>query len=310
MLLQDVGVNMRLLISALTGVIVACLIFSVIFFAPRYFSPKILLGISVGGDQLLEMVGPQGSVYCESFPRYSPCILNVTLYEFTAPLGLGGEADLAIEVTSRLNSSQEFRVNARMDLGGTRFSDGGSEWTWAGNLEANETKIFNHRIKAEGVGFTALRVTVETQMLDSDSLRTYGWVMLDFVAMPDNVLVYLSSPRPKPGVSLQPIRDDWRGGGVGSEFNVSLSLFGDNAIDVTLKLVTPEGIVPTGGQTAWTGNVTIPGQGINVSARLKFVKTGSWFIYAYVEKDNVILCLPRAIEFIVSESSSTYIPIV
>lgn len=328
MLLQDVGVNMRLLVSSLTGVIVACLIFSVIFFAPRYFSPKVLLGVSVGGDQLLEMTGPQGVAYQEPNPWPSLCILNVTLYEFTAPLGPGSEADIAIEVTSKRNFTDTFRVNAQMispfvlssqdswkDVQGEiQFSDGGSQWTWSGNLEADETKTFTHTIRATGLGSTRLKITVETQAPPEsgvDSLYRYGWIELDFVVMPDNVLVYSSIPSPKPRVFLEHISGTtWIYGGVGTEFNVSLDLFGIDATDATLRLITPEGIGHTEGQTTWIVNATIPSEKVHVQAKLKLVKVGTWFVYAYVEKNNILLDHPRVVEFIVSDINSTVLPII
>jgi hypothetical protein len=319
---------MRLLISALTGVIVACLIFSVIFFAPRYFSPKVLLGVSVGGEQLLEMVGPQGVAYQEPRPGPSPCILNVTLYEFTAPLGPGSEADLTVEVTSKRNFTDTFRVDARMispfvlgsqdswkDVQGEiQFSDGGSQWTWSGNLEANETKTFTHTIKATGLGYSCLKMTVETRPPPEsgvDSLYTFGRVELDFVVMPDNVLVYSFIPSPRPRVSLYDITGAiWIHGGVGTEFNVSIDLFGINATDVTLRLITPEGIAPIEGQTTWIANATVPGERVRFETRLKLAKVGTWFVYAYVEKDNILLDHPKVYEFIVSDSNSTVLPII
>jgi hypothetical protein len=308
---------MRLLVSSLTGVIVACLIFSVIFFAPRYFSPKVLLGISVGGEQL-EMVGPQGVAYQEAPRGPSPCILNVTLYEFTAPLGPGSEADLMITLTSKRNMSEVFRVYGKLDSGpsncfspeellnftGLSFADGGSEWDWAGSIEPNGTRSFSYRIRAPRTCVGVLDIGARMIRSSEGECTTCGLVSLSFTVVPDNVLVFSQSPYPlgNPwGWASVSTTTSYEMGGVGSESNVSVSLFGFNETDVTLKLVLPsEGIVLVNGQTEWAGNVT-HGEEVRLSTKVRFSEIGTWFIYAYVEKDGILLGPPTATRFIVSE---------
>lgn len=324
---------MRLLISGLAGVAVACLIFAIVVNVPWHIPPRILLGVSVGGDELLRLEGPRGAAY-ESSTSSPICVLNVTLFEFSKPTGPGSEADLSITLISRLNYSETFYMNAKARSlaegseyytkhfpGGISLVDGGLEWSWTGNIESNNTKKLGYRIKATGIGIACLRIEMTTKFKETvpgssiyEGVRE--WVDLRFTVLPDNVLVYSSYPHPKPHVFLSMTILDWSHmSGVGSEANVSISLLSENATNVTSRFITQEGISVIEGQTTWTGNITsynITSHGetlvyagnMTLNARLRFVKIGAWFIYAFVEKNGILCSSPDAMEFIVSENSS------
>jgi len=316
--------NKKLAALGLAGVLAALMIIASVIMMPLRTLPKVLLGVSVGSDELLKLEGPEGVAY-ESWPikGQPPCILNVTIYEFTKPLGPGSEADLMITLTSKLNVSEVFHVEAKITNmaevseqfreeigfpGGISFIDGGTEWTWSGDVETNGSKTFNSRMKALGVGIARLMVAVTTRFKETVPgsgmyFRINIWVDILFTILPDNILVYSSYPKPEPFLFLENIEIfDWPlNRGVGTEFNASVRLSGDNTTNVTLKLIVQEGIVPIDGQTIWTGNISSISE-VSLSARLRFVKVGSWFIYAYVEKDGILFASPSAFEFIVSEN--------
>jgi len=304
--------------SATAGIIVAAIAITLIVFVQTQPPQKMLLGVSVGGpsNDLLRLEGPRGASYYQ--PRRSPsdCILNVTLYEFSSPLGPGSEADLMITLTSKRNTSEVFRVYGELDSGpsscfspeellnftGLSFADGGSEWDWVGSIEANGTRSFSYRIRAPRTCVGTL--DVGARIRSSEGEYTCGLVLLSFMVVPDNVLVFSQSPYPlgNPwGWASVSTTTSYEMGGVGSEMNVSVSLFGFNETDVTLKLVLPsKGIVLVNGQTEWAGNVT-HGEEVRLSTKVRFPEIGTWFIYAYAEKDGILLGPPTATRFIVSE---------
>jgi hypothetical protein len=322
------GVDMRLLFSALTGVLVAGLIFAAMVFVSWNPQHKVLLSVSVGGDRndLLRLEGPRGVVY-EWIGPPSKCTLNVTLSAFAQPPGLGSEADLTIALTSNLNYSEIFYVSANMSSpseiiesfrqqfpGTVKFVDGGSRWLWVGSFEPNETKSFSHRIKATGVGTADLFIEATTELKQvtpgsGEYRREHQEVELQFVMVPDNVLVHTSIPYLEPRLALLPIDlmdldYNWSlYRGLGSEFNASIRLFGGNATNVTAKLVMQDGIVLVEGQRVWVFNLTSGDDEVRFTAKLRFVQTGAWFMYAYVEKDGIILGRPNAIKFVVSEDN-------
>jgi len=228
-----------------------------------------------------------------------------------------------ITLTSKRNMSEVFDVDAKLDSGpsqaftpeellnftGLSFVDGGSEWAWTGSIEANGTRSFNYRIRATGICIGNLVARVKIGSSTGD--YTCGLVCLSFMVVPGNVLVFSQWPYPlsNPFGWFSISTSYEKMGGVGSEMNVSVSLFGFNETDVTLKLVMPsEGIVPLDGQTAWTGNVT-RGEEVRLSASVRFAEIGTWFIYAYAEKDGILLGPPTATKFIVSEDTVLEHPI-
>jgi hypothetical protein len=248
-------------------------------------------------------------------------VLNVTLYEFSSPAEVSREAALAISLTSKLNYTEVFYVTAkasseseaiewyRQQFPGTvQFVDGGSEWSWTGRFEANETKTFNHRIKATGVGTAHLDIEARTKIIvnPTSENHTYGEsVGFYFKMVPNNVLVFSTNPRQEyyavfPSIDL---RYNWKEyQGVGSEFDVSLILAGENTSNVAVNLFLPEGIALVEGQTTWIENLASWNENVTLSTtKLRFIKAGTWFMYAYVEKDGILLDAPRAIKFVVSE---------
>lgn len=313
------GGNKRLIASGLAGVVLALVIIASVDVMFWHRPPRVLLGVSAGGDELLRLEGPRGVSYSEPIRGAPKCIMNVTVYEFSKPLGPGSEADLVIALTSRLNYEEVFYVSAKSTSpaqgsayytehfpGGIVLVDGGSEWSWAGSFEANGTKTLNYRIKAAGVGMAYLNVKVELN--SSEGFYGIQWLKLIFTIVPDNVFVYADWlwPIPVKTVSLDQIHlgYDWSPlRGVGSEFNVSLSFYG-NETNVAARLILPEGIALVDGERTWVGNLTSWDEKVRVSAKLKFVKAGTWFLYAYVEKDGILLHYPDVIKFVVSENDS------
>lgn len=310
---------MKLLVSALSGTVAACLIFAMIVMIPLQTGSRVLLGVSVGGGSLLRLEGPEGVAYEATFHPESGCVLNVTLYEFSSPVEVSREAALAISLTSKLNYTEVFYVTAKasstsddiewykQQLPGTvQFVDGGSEWSWTGGFEANETKTFNHRIKATGVGTAHLDIETRTKIImnPTPENHTYGESVGFYLKMvPDNVLVISTSLLPELVLDYMVLHyNSSEHLGVGSEFNVSLSLYGENTSNAVINLVLPEGIVLVEGQTTWIKNFTSWNEKVTLSTtKIRFVKVGTWFAYAYAEKDGILLDAPRALKFVVSE---------
>lgn len=320
---------MKLLISGLVGATAACLIFTTIVLLPLHLAPKVLLGVSVGGGELLRLEGPEG-VAMEGFHPGSACILNVTVYEFSRPVGPGSEADFATAVTSKLNYSEIFHVTGKFTSfadgseyyeehfpGRMEVVDGGSEWSWTGRFEANETKTFNHRIRAEGLGATYVQIKAALEPRETPPGSGIYYVGeqqidLDFTVVPDDVLVRSSFPRLVPptqivGGGMDLYMPSYTPG-VGNEFNVSILVECGNSTDLTLKIGTQEGIIPIEGQTTWTGNLTSYNEArqqyyVKLSVRMRIVKTGTWYMYATVEKNGIVYVPTPMVKFVVSEDS-------
>jgi len=220
--------NKKLAIFGIAGVLVACLIITAVIWVPWHPSPKVLLGVSAGsGDELLRLEGREGVSYCQAIDLIRPpsFVMDVTLYEFSKPLGIGSEADLVITVTSKLNVSETFFVAGRIvawfsesrgeytegrpPTGGVCFINESSRWVWTGEIDANSSKTFNLRIKAMEVSTVDLEIVVAKMKYEiiGDGIRTayiswdkeyifpieppyYKSIRMGFAIFRDNILVY------------------------------------------------------------------------------------------------------------------------
>ena len=318
--------KVRLVSYGIAGVLIASLILAGVRLLPSLKSgvqQGVLLGVSVGDNELSSMEGPRGVAYQTELslkPNWTS-VLNVTVYEFSEPRGPGSNANLAIAVESKLDFSETFNVTvnfisaARMGTtpgerfpGGVLFSDKGFVWSWTGEIEANGTRAFSHIIQAISLGTTDMIVEMSTpsrEIAEGYRFGLYQRVDMVFVTLPDNVFLYSGIPRPKDVVILDDFPIGWHGGGVGTEFNYSIKMSGKNVTNVVLKLVIQKGIVLVKGQNIWIGNETSELGGERIRATLRFDQVGIWFVYTYAEKDGILLHTPSAWQFTVSESNST-----
>jgi hypothetical protein len=153
----------KLLISWVIGVAVACLIFIGVVIPPwselakSFFSPR---------------VSPD--IFTVPIADNTTLSVNLTISNFTEPLGLDSEADVTVEVISRKDMSNvEIRITLSpiyigqgawpnitwTPLGpqGIDIVDGNS--TWIINLSANVSFSTTIRIKTTEVGFGAITAT-------------------------------------------------------------------------------------------------------------------------------------------------------
>lgn len=304
---------MKLLVSALSGTVAACLIFAMIVMIPLQAGSRVLLGVSVGGDSLLRLEGPKGVAYQEPKMGSPPCVLNVTLYEFSKPLGPGSESKVVITLTSQLNASAAFYVTAQLFAlrpvfpewqedfpGGMEFLAGNSEWSWNGTVEANETKTFQDGIRVTEIGSGVLSV-------DAGSSQLLQRVNIDIFTLPDNVFAWSQDPSPEPRVRMSSVvttYDFYHGLSVGSEFNVSarVGIASASGTDLTLKIITGEGIASIRGEPTWAGifpllNETADHYYVDLSAGMKLVKPGAWFMCVVVEKNGILYTYPCIIKY-------------
>jgi len=337
---------MRLLVSGLVGVLVACLIFTAtVVLVPQHVPPRVLLSVSVGDGELWRLEGPKGVAYCQPALKPPPFVLNVTLYEFTKPLGVGSEADLTITLTSKLNASETYFVAGWIGAlflesgsvklpergvkpGGISFINESSRWVWIGNVEPNGSKTFNLRIKAIEVGIVHLEMVAAIMDEYFSWDREYIFpieggherISMLFTILRNDVLVYpLDLPlimqdgewryptRVIPRMSFIP--PGMPPYALGTEFNVTIVIepYIGNATDATMRFVVEEGIVLVEGDALWTGNVTIkPYREVQLSMKIKFVKVGTWYMYCYAEKDGLIIGAPEMLQFIVSNDDITW----
>lgn len=148
----------KLAISGITGVLVACLIIISIVMVPW----SMLLTSST----FPKVPGLP--------PNNSPLAVNVTISNFTEPVGVGSEAEITVTVTSITNASD---VKVQITLSpiymgegtwpnitwtpvgpcGIDFVNGNS--TWIINLTANASTSFTAKIKATEVGIGVIVAT-------------------------------------------------------------------------------------------------------------------------------------------------------
>ena len=304
----------KLAASGATGVLIALTIIATIIIVPWHTPDNVLLGVSVGSDTLLRLEGPEGVAYQEPMVSPPECVLNVTIYEFSKPLGPSSEGNLVITLTSKINASAAFQVNAKLYVhpsqnpewqedfpGGIEFLAGNSEWSWNGTIEANGTKTFHDGIRVTGIGSGDL-------VVDARSSQHFQSVVMYILTTPNNVFVCSLFPCPEPWLYMEPVGttyDHYHGLSVGSEFNVSARVTGSasaSGMVLTLRIIAGEGIVPIGGEPTWTGtfpllNETADHYYVDLFARMRLVKPGAWFMCLLVEKNGILYVPPCIIKY-------------
>lgn len=364
--------NKKLAVSGVAGVLVALILITSIFtfLVPEHTSCKVLLSISTGGPnegELLKLEGPKGIIYerlidFESLER-GTCVLNVTLYEFSRPLGVGSEADLVVTLTSYLNESEVYFVagwigafsvesgstivDHKLPARGLSFVNESSRWVWTGNVDPNSSKTFNLRVKATEVATVLLEIVASPlRIREHFTGETIDWLRWDpeyifplnynpsrearfsFIILRNNILVrsldlplvkkdgeWTYPPRVLLGMETSP--SVWPSiwpppYSIETEFNLTITMepYTSNSIDVTMRLFFDPGIALVEGQTTWTGNITSePYEAVTLPPmKIRFIQVGIWYIYAYVEKDEIIIGGPKMIQFKVTNDSITWYP--
>ncbi|MDH5481438.1 MAG: hypothetical protein OEY22_00960 [Candidatus Bathyarchaeota archaeon] len=154
---------MKLLVVGLAGVIIACLIFTAV--------------VALPWSEIVEYFSPGVSPDIPTFPigDNSMIMVNLSISNFTEPLGPGSEANVTVSVTSRKEMS-----NARVQIELSPIYIGQGIWpnvtwtpigsqgidltdgnlTWTITLPANTSVGTNIKIKATEVGFGVITATV------------------------------------------------------------------------------------------------------------------------------------------------------
>jgi len=178
---------MRLMISGLAGLLVACLIFTVVVVAPkasiiRYY----LSGIP---DEWLS----------------NPLDVKVAISNLTEPLGVNSEADVTIIVTSTKNASD---VTVTMEVVSPSIPPllplgiivvNGNFSTWIGDLTANVSVVFRARIGAVEAGYARIRVTA-TWYDDEIGGLSYNREDSIWILIQENDIQVSQDPITRPGV--------------------------------------------------------------------------------------------------------------
>jgi len=133
----------RLIVSVLAGILVACLIFTAIVFPAQqktepqlYYTPPL----------------------SNALP--SPVEVKMFISNLSEPVGIGSEADITIIATSSVNLSEaviEIQVmKAFSDWPAMGIEVVGGDLHWTGNLTAQVSALTHIRIKATEVGFAKI----------------------------------------------------------------------------------------------------------------------------------------------------------
>ncbi len=293
---------MKSAVYATAGFLIALLTITIVVTVPVpidvAMKPKVLLDVSAGGSisgesELLMLEGTKGVTYKLPYnpdPYWLQYSLNVTLYQFSKPLGVGSEANLSISLTSRLNESEAFFVagwigaiylesghaplqDGQWSAGGLSFVDENPRWMWIGAIDAQSTKRFNLKLKTIEISEAELRIVAGR----ANGLEPGDWdpenifpikencveVSFDFTVLKDNVLVRLYKPESlvdfryvDTSILIYPMFPGPHN--LGTIFNVTVRLLApvENATDLTMKVGLDAGITLLEGQTIWTGNLT------------------------------------------------------
>jgi len=146
---------MKLLISGLAGVVVACIIFTAVIVSP--WSGLITSPTSSSSDSGFPQLPP-------GWPS-GPLGVQVSISNLTDPLGVGSEGEMTIVVASKHDVSdvtaqfELLRVVDELPIGIVYTQGNLANITWMGDLRANVSVIFNAKMKAVEVGYARIRVT-------------------------------------------------------------------------------------------------------------------------------------------------------
>jgi len=222
-------VKMKLLVSGIAGVLVACLIFTAVLVAP--WSRQVIpthLPSEFPGIQL---------------PDNTPITVNLTISNFIEPHGIGSKANLTLIVASVRNESD---VSIQIGLGGSyngwprgidfiwpeeiNFPSGGKLVWWRANLSANVPVTFSATIEAIKVGYASIEASAtwyestSSKYLTCDSKRLYISVYendifvekdphewIGWTALPSNPINYVSPNETYLGsiIYLEPALTEW-----------------------------------------------------------------------------------------------------
>jgi len=164
--------EVRLLISGLAGVGVACLIFAALVL-PR--------------SNLEMMLGSPNTDL-----RSSPIIVRLTISGFTEPRGICSQALLTINVTSSVEAANVvLKITLRKayeDWPSKGIERVSGNTTWNGDLLSNVSVIMNAKVNATQMGYG--RIVAEVTWYDSSSDYEYYSVdQLGIVVLEDEILV-------------------------------------------------------------------------------------------------------------------------
>lgn len=299
----------RLAFSGLTGILIAGLIIAGMSLAQWPETEDELTGEYI---YPLSYTSPWSSLH--SIPGPSLVWVDLTVSNFTEPVGVGSEAEIAVAVRSIYDIPN---VTIRIDLTrawpsvyprGIAFLDGTRSRSWVVDLKGNVPVSFTERIRAFEIGFGLIKATArcwdETSLLHEtltepvteenfSILHPFKLVerrlqrTLTFSEGEDNASVLVSNdgilvtqeqiPEP-PIYLLMHLSNFTEPAGVGSEADLTVFLIPwVDMQDISAEIVLPEGLSLVDGNLVWNGNLKA-----NIrekfSARIRAEKVGNWTI--------------------------------
>lgn len=155
----------RLIFSGLMTIMIACLTIAGTLVTPRPEQVRTPVAAETGDETPASNTCPLACPWRRSMVGDSWLTVNLTISNFTEPVGVGSEAEITVVAKSRCDISN---VTVQIVLSeawpsvypkGISFLDGSSSRSWMVNLQANISTSFTERIKAFETGFGAIEVT-------------------------------------------------------------------------------------------------------------------------------------------------------
>lgn len=268
-----VHANKKIVISGIAGVFIASLIIVSIVMAPL--------------SELSRLFSPRTSILQETSPYLEPPLrINLSISSFE-PNGLGGEANLTIIVTHLYWDSPDTFIEI-YQVEGIGWWDrpkgvilmSNNSLPWKGSLKANIPVALNIRVKANQIGNWTIEVAARS--FNTSNLWYGSMEDLRVSIYEDEVLAtYLGCPLNNPiGIVKTEtyIGNVTEPGGIGSEADLTVILNpSKDMLNATVQIGLPKGISLTGGNSTWSGNLTV-NISISFKARIKFLAIGNWYV--------------------------------
>jgi len=190
--------NRKLAISGIAGVLVACLIITVVV------TPwSALLVPSASRAPLVDKIPPP-----------SPVTVRLSISDFAEPKRLGSEANLTVTITSTTNLSNVIislsisKADALWSSKGIEFDTFGEDIFWIVNLTAGLPITFSVKVKAMEVGYGKLDATARWDGSD------LPWDVLGIAVYENEILVFedylgVLPPLFPPGFQWEP-PENWK----------------------------------------------------------------------------------------------------